>query len=284
MAAMPDSLPSTVPLPAAAPDLAEYDQFIPCEIPPRSGAIRAFKGYIRPFSDDGNARQVLRAIEANLPLTVWGGRLYAEASSLNQHRLEDYLVAMATPCTILLLEFPGKEHPRAFLLEPAMIPRLSESPHLRRDKGVEIDGRYVPALCVYSGNLIRYGYGRTRLAQFLDQTATYLAKHLIWLRTRQLFEHVGKSKRLVRERSPEEIVTPVALSRSRERAWAGYWPGPSAPCGPAAHLTTIKPEEECWCWSGERYGACCRPDELAWTVVPKLMAAVRAKLARSAGR
>jgi hypothetical protein len=278
MATTPDSLSTSVPL-IAALELGEYEQFAPCDVPRGSGAIRAFKGYIRPFSNDENARQVLRAIEANLPLNVWGGRLFAEAAQMGKHPLEGYLVAMALPCTILVLEFPGKEHPRAFLLEPAMTQRLSMPSHLRTDKRVEINGRMLPALCVYSGSLFRYGVERSILAQFLDQTATYLAKYIIWLRTRQLYEFAGVGRRLVAERGPEEPVTEPVLSRARNLAWDGYWPGPSAPSGPVAHLATIRPEDECWCWSGSVYGRCCRPRELADVLVPKLMNAVYSKMA-----
>lgn len=50
--------------------------------------------------------------------------------------------------------------------------------HLRSDKSVAVDGRLLPALCVYSGNLIRFEEGRSRLEQFLDQTTTYGGSYL----------------------------------------------------------------------------------------------------------
>ena len=269
--------------PSAAPELAEYEeQFAPCDVPNGSGAIRAFKGFIRPFSDDQNAREVLGALDENLPLNVWGGRLFAQEAQPEKHRLEDFLVSMALPLTVLVLEFPGKEHPRAFLLDPPMTPRFSTSPHLRIDKSVEIDGRMQPALCVYSGSLISYRGDRSRLAQFLDQTATYLAKYLVWLRTRQLYRRTRDGDKLVKRRAPSEPVTSSEVNQSKELFWDGFWPGPCAPSGPAAHLATIKPDDECWCWRGERYRECCRPKELAYVLVPKLMAAVHAKLAQQA--
>lgn len=294
MATATHSHSSSAP-PPAAPELAEYEeQFAACDVPKNSGAIRAFKGFIRPFSDDQNAREVLRALDENLQLNVWGGRLFAQETQPKKHRLEDFLVSMALPLTVLVLEFPGKQHPRAFLLDPPMTPRFSMSPHLRIDKSVEIDGQMRPALCVYSGNLISYRNDRSRLAQFLDQTATYLAKYLVWLRTRQLYRRTHEGDDPVGKRAPHEPVTDGDVNQSRDLFWNGHWPGPSAPAGPFAHTTTIKPDDECWCWSGEHYGGCCRERELEELrkirrdyaqaqLVPKLIAAVHRKLAAKSG-
>jgi len=259
------SAPSAQPLiPAAlnaAPELGDYLYFHECAVPAGSGATKAYKGYIRPFSDDDNARQVLRALEAGLPLGVFGGRLTVDASHLQKHEFEDYLVGMAVPCTILLLDFAGDEHPEAFLLDPPMIPRLSECTHLRTDKRVKQDGRDLAALCIFSGHAMEYDQGRSRLEQFLDQAATYLAKYLIWLRTRMLQRVVGGRMELVNRRSPHGEVAMAALARSPDLIWSGYWPGKSAPSGPHRHLATIRPEQKCWCWSGKKYGDCCRTKE-----------------------
>lgn len=259
-AKLPSSL---VPL-SAAPDLSDYTQFGLCDSPEESGAARTYKGFIRPFSDDQTARDILRAIDANIPLQISGGRLSVESSHIRKHPFEDYLVEMAVPFAIMVLEFEGTEHPKAFLVSPRMVPRFNMSPHLRPDKFVWIDGSPQPALCVYSGSLFRYRTDRNSLEQFLDQTATYLAKYLIWLRTRQLFRPLPDGTRqFVYKRKPREAVMELDLIHSREVYWDGFWPGPIAPSWPAQHLATIKREDECWCWSGKPYGDCCRPLDVA---------------------
>lgn len=226
--------------------------------------MRAFRGFIRPFSDNHTACDVLRAIEANVPLHTSGGRLSAEAPHLQRHSFEDYLIEMAVPFTILVLEFDGTEHPRAFLAEPRMVPRFSMCPHIRTDKSVRINGLLEPALCVYSGSCFKYEAGRDRLEQFLDQTTTYMAKYLIWLRTRQLFRHSDYGTRqFVYKRKPDEPVSEIETLLSRNIYWDGYWPGRCAPFGSTQHLATIKRGDECWCWTGKRYADCCRSRDMA---------------------
>lgn len=251
-------------LPEAAPDLSDYEQFRVCSVPEGCAAIRAYKGFIRPFCDDTTARRVFQAINGGIPLQVAGGRLDAQIPEPRTSQLDEYLVDMATPFTILLLEFDGRERPRSYLLDPPMIPRLSECEHLRKDKSIQIAGKRLAGLCVYSGAVLHFDQDRSKLEQQLDQTATYLAKYLIWLRTRQLYRQTGTTLQLVRTRRPESRITTAEIARHSDLRWQGYWPGACAPSGPAAHLATIEPEEECWCWSGVRYGKCCRPRESAY--------------------
>jgi hypothetical protein len=260
MAAIANFFPFSAP-PTAAPDLSDYTQFVARSVPEGSGAVRACEGFIRPFSDDAAARRILRAVEEGIPLQVCGGRLDVEPSEAKDHPLAPYLIDMAEPFTVLLLEFPGSEHPRTYLLDPPMVPRFSQCHHLRGDKPIQVDGKPLAALCVYSGAVQRFDGTRSRLEQQLDQTATYLAKYLIWLRTRQLYRRTNEGPKLVRRRAPHVKVTLAEVSRAQDFFWDGYWPGPCAPSGTAAHLATIKPDQECWCWSGRAYGECCRPRE-----------------------
>ena len=263
MAATANLLPFSAP-PKAAPDLLDYARIVACSVPEKSGASRAYKGFIRPFSDDATAQRVLRAFEDGIPLQVSGGRLDVELPHTRNHGLDAYLVDMALPFTVLVLESDDTPHPRAYLTEPRMRPRLNWPTHIRADKSVSIDGNPHPALCVYSGALFKYTSERSRLEQFLDQTATYLAKYLIWLRTRQLFRpYRDGTRQFEYRRGPQEAVTGIELLHSLNVYWDGYWPGPSAPSSPAQHLATIKPADECWCWTGHPYGECCRPKDLA---------------------
>jgi hypothetical protein len=263
MAAAVDSLISLAPS-DTAPEISDYPQFALCEAPAESDALRAFRGFIRPFSDDQTAREVLRAMEADIPLQISGGRLSVETVPERKHPFEAYLTAMSVPFTIMVLEFGGTEHPRAFIVSPRMLMRLSQCPHIRTDKSILIDGRPEPALCVYSGSIFQSKADKDRLEQFLDQTATYLAKYLTWLRTRMLFRPTGGwTREFVFKRKPNEPVTETDLIFSPDIYWDGYWPGRSAPSGPAQHLASIKRTDECWCWSGKIYGECCRPKDIA---------------------
>jgi hypothetical protein len=243
--------------PLAAPALLDYLQFTECTVPTGSGAIRAFKGFIRPFCDDNTAKHVLRAIESNRTLQIVGGRLSCDASDLSRHPAEEFLIHMAVPCTVLILEFSGSEHRRAFLLNPKLSPRISLNPHYRFDKSIHIDGEIFPALCAYSGNLFTYTDETDHLVQFLDQIATYLAKHLIWLRTRILVRRNSNgSQQIIRRRRPSEPVTYIELLLANDLHWDGYWAGLWAPSGADQHLKTVDPNGECWCWSGKLYKYC----------------------------
>jgi hypothetical protein len=276
-AADPLSYPASL---NSTPELGDYLQFVECPVPDGSEAVRAYSGFIRPFSDDSTARRVFRAIEGGRALDVCGGRLDADLD-LPSHPLEEFLVDMAVPFSVLALEFSDARRPRAYLLDPPMIPRLSACEHLRPDKSIVVNGVNIPALCVYSGNLLKFANDRNPVEQLLDQTATYLAKYLIWLRSRKLYRRTTSGTTLVRDRRPNEPVTTVEISRSLDYFWRGYWPGPSAPSGTVGHLNTISPNDECWCWSGKAYGDCCRPRELSYLsewerarFVRKLMASV----------
>jgi hypothetical protein len=288
MAADASLLPFSAP-PTAAPDLSDYMQFIACSVPEESGAVRAYEGFIRPFSDDATARRVLRAFEDRLTLQISGGRLDVDLLEPRDHHLDHFLVDMAVPFKVLLLEFHGPERPRTYLLDPRMVPRVSACPHLRTDKSIEVGGQKFPALCVYSGALEKFDPSRSALEQHLDQTATYLAKYLVWLRTRQLYCLVDVERRLVRQTRVGEESAAAKVLGSPDLFLDGYWPGPSAPSGIVGHLSTIKPDDECWCWTGKRYGECCRAKELARVAdieskivrnefVGRLMAAVHARL------
>jgi hypothetical protein len=269
----------------AASELSDYVQFKACDVPKESGASRAYRGFIRPFSDDATARRVLRAIEGNRPITVFGGRLDADDTGLPDHAHEDFLVEMGIPFTVMVLTFSDGQRSRTYLLDPPIIPRLSACPHLRPDKSIVIGGTKVPALCVYSGAVFKFDDDKSAIEQVLDQTATYLAKYLVWLRTRNLYRRTPEGDKLVHKRVPGEHVGNAEILLRINSFWEGYWPGPSAPSGPLAHIETISPEDECWCWSGVSYGQCCRPREVAWVenfkrerIVQKLMAAAHARL------
>ncbi len=284
MAAVTDPL-SFPALYSAAPELEIYDQFRSCEVPEKSEASRAYLGFIRPFSEDAIVVRVARALDRDLPVQVDAGRLDVCETGAPPLPFEKLLTRMALPFLVLALEFSDSRRPRTYLVDPPMVPRVSDCEHLRLDKCITVNGVVLPALCVYSGSSLEFTGDRTHVEQVLDQTATYLAKYLVWLRTRRLYRRTATGIELVRDRRPGEQAFAAAIERSNDLFWRGYWPGRCAPSSPAGHLATIKPENECWCWSGKCYGECCRDEDLkreravrAAPFVNKLMAAVRSKI------
>jgi SEC-C motif-containing protein len=242
---------------APAPPIPAYPQFAETVVPDGCAAARAYRGFIRPFSDDETAQRVLRAITADEPLQVSAGRLDSCAKNLPTHRFENYLVEMAVPCTVVVLEFPGTRHHSAYLLDPIQVPRFSANRHTWWKSTVVIDGKAIPELCVYAGNLFKYDPTCGRLPQFLNQLSTYLAKHLIFLRTRLLYRlHKNGTLQIVKRRKPWEPVRRGVPTLGDQLQWLGFWPGQAAPHGAAEHLRTVDPDGECWCNSGALYRDC----------------------------
>jgi hypothetical protein len=242
---------------APAPPIPAYPQFVETVLPDGCAAVRAYRGTIRPFSDDATARRVLRAITANEPLCVSAGRLDSSAANLPIHRWEDYLVDMPVPCTVVVLEFLGSKHHSAYLIDPIQVPRFSANRHTWGKSKVVIDDQAIPELCVYSGNLFKYDPACDRLPQFLNQLSTYLAKHLIFLRTRMLYRlHKDGTLHMVKRRKPWEPVRRGVPTLGEQLRWLGFWPGQAAPQGAAEHLRTVDPDGECWCNSGLLYRDC----------------------------
>lgn len=249
----------------AAPEIPDYPQFGRAPVPSGSGATTAWIGVVRPFIDDAAARRFLRCLEAGKPFDVVEGMIDAHAPADTPHWADPWLVDMWTGFTLLVLEFEGKEHPRAYALRPEISLYCNPNPHLRCDRTIRIGRQELPALCIYSGAAFSYRPEWPKIVQFLDQASAYLGRHLIWLRTR--VEEGNPSRvpvpgELIPDVHPRIQTDPVAsLAHRRPRRWVGYWPGPVAPTGFSEHLRTIQPLRECWCCSGEKYRDCHRPIE-----------------------
>jgi SEC-C motif len=188
------------------------------------------------------------------------------------HPLENLLTTMQVSFQLLFLELAAPVHPRIYGLKPRISWHVFPAhPHLRGDQRIEHGGVRLPALCVYSAADFRYLKEIPLPVQFLDQTATFLAKHLIWIRTRRLFDiDTGRliyapaagDRILDLEPRVEDIVSGVSrYARRATRIWRGYWPGDTAPAGAPAHVSTIRPNSECWCGSGLTYRDCHLPYE-----------------------
>jgi hypothetical protein len=264
--------PAYLPAPCyTVPEVPEYPQFLATEAPRGCGAIRAWKGVIQPFRDDADARHFLRRVEDGKPIDIVQGSVYANASMQPEHWADRWLVKMNLRFQLLVLEFEEPEHPRAYSLQPEISREMHLlHPHLRTDRVVIVGCRPIPALCVYSGATFKYSPVWPRMVQFLDQVATFLARHAIWLRTRiQLPLRFGEKCRVPQPGEP--IFGQRSLVRSdvnfsgrldQVELWEGFWPGAASPSGIENHLDSISPTQECWCCSGVKYGECHRPFEL----------------------
>jgi hypothetical protein len=258
--------------PSAAPEIPDYPQFERAPVPIGSGATCAWEGVIQPFVDDAAGCRFLRCVEVGLPFDVVEGTIIAHPSSTIRHWADPWLVEMGIRFRLFVLEFSGAQHPRAYALQPE-ISRSSHPlhPHLRTDLAITVGRRQLPALCVYSGAEFSYSPEWPRIVQFLDQTAAYIGRHIIWLRTRIEIParfgctfHVPSPGEPIFDHLPRFETDPIASVRPRRFAtWFGYWPGPVAPSGASEHLRTIRPSQECWCCSGKRYGECHRPIDRA---------------------
>jgi len=259
--------------PDSVPGILDYPQFAPTDIPQSSGATRAWIGSIQPFLDDAAARRFVRCVDAGKPFDVLQGTIETDTLLENPHWADPWLVKTTMRFKLLILEFREPEHPRSYSLQPEISRQMHPlHPHLRTDRAVLANRRLIPAMCVYSGSEFKYSPNWPKIVQFLDQTATFVGRHIIWLKTRTQLPH-RFGDRFLSPLPGEPIFDhgPLYLAdrnfstiRFQPSFWSGYWPGASAPCGIESHLKSIGTSQECWCWSGKKYGECHRPIELNW--------------------
>jgi hypothetical protein len=257
--------------PGAASLSAEYPQFTRVQSP-TADASSAWIGEIQPFASDESARSFLHEIEAGNQIWIAGGRVRDSLPS-GSHWADPLLVNMAAQCRLLILIQRAPAHPRAYLLRPLFEEHYAiVHPHPRYDQQIEWDGQKTPGLCVYSAPEFRYKPERALIPQYLDQLTLYAARHLVWLRTRQLVSGTPPRDGIVlRTLMPGEplfndkprLVRPASSERKAIcEYWRGYWPGRTAYAfNPVTHLKRLKPEGECWCGSGAAYQACHRSSD-----------------------
>ena len=261
-----------VPL-KAVPLSLFYPQFTQVVVPGGADADSAWIGEIQPFTSDTAARAFLHDIEAGKSIWVSGGRVQERGPS-GIHWADPLLLNMTARCKLLILTRRFPAHPRAYLLNPEFPEHYSFThPHPRFDLTITWEGKKVPGLCVYSAAEFKFDPKEERNRQFLDQVTLYVARHLIWLRTRQLFRGFPPKGQLLRVLLPGDqigddrpVLRQPAFGNNKPifDFWAGYWPGGTALAfDPATHLSRIKPHHECWCGNGKLYGMCHRPEDVA---------------------
>lgn len=262
--------------PVAAHLTPDYPQFQQCEAPDDGVTQRAWRGVIKPFSTDEDARSLLADFEADKQVWISAGRIRA-LPNITSHWANPLLVNMDISCEILLCE-QCQAVPRAYLLSPVFPEYYANNdpvihPHPRGDQTITYQGRKIPGLCIVSGAEFSFDKNISLATQFLDLTTQYVAKHLIWLRTRRLLRTDGNSTTVLYQ---PMVAEPIFDDRPRVQRlmtpagrinifdyWTGYWPGKHARAmNPLQHVQQIKPTQNCWCGAFKHYGACHRESDI----------------------
>ena len=254
----------------------DYPQFVPTEPPPDGSTVSAWRGVLQPFESDTAACSILCDIEQERTLWVSAGAIRPSAAT-DHHWAHPLLVGMDVACEVMVCIQPDAM-PRAYLLSPRFQPYYADTtvhPHPRGDQTITHEGEPLPGLCVFSSAEINFRKDIDFYTQFLDQLAQYVAKHLIWLRTRRLCRWNGKDISVLHQPLPGEAILEHAPTARRVQLpigiigvidfWSGYWPGKAARARtPTEHLRQIKPHQRCWCGLNRTYGECHRPLELCF--------------------
>ncbi len=185
---------------------------------------------------------------------------------------ERYLVNMGTEFLVRVLEYADGRHSEVYAIRPEISrQRYPLHPHLRDDRSALLGGRCLQALCTDFAP----DKACSSLVDVLDFAAIFLAKHLVWVRTRYYVDRLRGRVLFIpapREpltdfpeiyRGPEYNIHAARLLRSfpypfQERfGWEGFWPGPAAPHGFASNLG-LPACGPCHCGSGRCYAECHR--------------------------
>ncbi len=266
-----------------------YPSFEPVLPPPRSGALRAWKGRIAPFQDGSDLGKILQDLERHAVVDIdVGGCLQHSPTCTFNHSEPSYLfrlVRMDVTFDLLVLEFEANRHRQAYCVRPEISSRTFPThPHLRRDQIILTD-ILVDAICPYRSDETKY----PGLVEYLDFVSIFLAKHLVWVRTLDLVCYSDStSAKIVYSPKPNcahfafplrtagplsapwhldtstfgDPLTAAAAAYHADR-WEGTWIGPSAPHDAGTILDTVGSNDECVCGSGRRYGVCHRRVHLA---------------------
>lgn len=262
-------------VPFTAPLTAYYPQFLPAEVPGDGLTVAAWRGAIQPFADDETAHSVLTDIEANKILFISAGAIRGGATPCS-HWANSLLIGMDTACDVLICIQP-EALPRAYLLSPRFLLHYGEPgvhPHPRGDQLIEYERKLIPGLCVVSGAEFSLVPDLDMYTQFLDQVTQYVAKHLIWLKTRRLCRSSEGGLTVLYTPKPGELILDQPPKRHAVRLptgmtdvtdfWSGYWPGQRARAStPLEHIKQIHTTQRCWCGLNRAYGACHKDADLA---------------------
>ncbi|WP_371417562.1 SEC-C metal-binding domain-containing protein [Granulicella sp. S190] len=203
------------------------------------------------------------------------GRHHPPVESNAQHWAHPLLVNMDVSCEVMLC-IQEDAMPRAYLITPRFQPYYADTlihPHPRGDQFLLYEGRPLPGLCVFSSAEMVFTDAANFCTQFLDQLTQYVAKHLIWLRTRRLCRRIANTTSVLYQPLPGETILEQPPRRQVVQwptgpvqaidFWSGYWPGKGARAmTPAEHLRQIRSNQSCWCGLNKKYGDCHKAVDL----------------------
>ncbi len=151
------------------------------------GVVGAWRGSVSPFDSVSDVAAIYSALKNDEVVNIQAGRLRHL-----QNRCADardkylaYLINMEVEFSLLALEFSGGRHSEVYCVTPEISrQRFPFHPHLRDDRSVFWGGRFIQALCT------DYAPDRAcnSLLDSLDYATIFLAKHLVWVRTRRLVD------------------------------------------------------------------------------------------------
>lgn len=206
---------------------ARYPQFAVVKPPLGSGSIQAWEGIIQPFPSDQKLGAILQDLEnaAEIIIRVCGGLVH-DPNCTVLHANPAYLDRLSKiDCKfkLLVLVFPPKRHPEAMSLEPLISRKLYPThPHLRGEA----------FLCPYFPSDGDWSWENNNVADFLDYTSIWLAKHMVW-------DQTGGYK---------------------GGTWIGYYAGHT----PRELVANVGRNLQCPCGRGRKYKRCCRPEHVLW--------------------
>jgi hypothetical protein len=251
---------------------AHYPQFARVSVPEFSQAKTAWCGTVLPFDAASNVVSIYSDLKRDRIVNVQAGGLrhIGALGPTDQDPNVRYLIDMQIEFRLMVLDYANGRHPDAYCVKPEISrQRFPLHPHLRDDLSIPVGGRYIQALCTdYAPDLLC-----TSIVDLLDYAAIFLAKHVIWLRTRRLIDRAqgrviavpGVGQEILDiegpHRGPEYNAQSAPLRNSfpyplQERyGWDGFWPGGVAPHDPAANLR-LPDNSTCCCGSGRQYSRC----------------------------
>jgi hypothetical protein len=195
-----------------------YPQFAAIEPPPTSGAILAWEGVLRPFSDCRELGLVLDDLRMDRSVRVQAGTLSHDAECTALHRPISFLHELnplEAEFRIAVLAYPPKRHPQAFGKLPQITKQRFPFHH-----HINADG----SVCAYSATETNLPWHGKTVSTFLDYVAIWAAKHQVW-------EATGAD--------------PNAT-----------WLGSVAPHTPSEILRQVGRNEPCPCGSGKKFKKC----------------------------
>lgn len=203
-----------------------FPQFEVIEPPPGTQAVQAWTGIILPLPSGQELGSILEDLSLSFPVIVTrGGTLghdpLCRLSHFNPSSPANLKVENAS-FKLQVLAFEANRHPRVYCISPRISRiKFPTHPHLLEDDGA----------CPYLPSDDVWRWGRDTVADFLDFTSIWLAKHLVW-------EQTGAGN-------------------------GGRWAGPSAGHSARELLRNVGRNDQCPCGSGEKYKRCHREQHIS---------------------